>query len=117
MTRLANKGSALSKIGLALALFGGLMLGGSQVAKADQDTRGDFLNGYYLMTSGGSDDVLTLVNGNAEVPQENQTPSKVAPDDFVPICANIYIFDPQQDEMGCCEVKISAGGMAVLPIN
>lgn len=127
MTRLANKGSALSKIGLALALFGGLMLGGAQVvAHASNDLvddidigdNGDFLVNYFLNAGiAGSDDVLTLVNGNGEVPLENQTPTQVSPDDFVPICANVYLFDREEEEIGCCSAQISAGGEARLPIN
>lgn len=122
MTRLANKGSALSKIGLALALFGGLMLGGSVVARAqipnnEETGPQNFLVNYFLRTTGGTDDIMTLVNGNYEVPMENQTPNLVSPDDFVPICANVYIFDREEEETGCCEVDISAGGMAILPIN
>lgn len=120
MTRLANKGSALSKIGLALALFGALMLGGTAAHAQDNeegDGSGAFLVNYFLHASGGHDDILTLVNGNYEVPMENQNPSQVSPDDFVPMCANVYLFDREEEEIGCCEVDVSAGGLAEIPIN
>jgi len=120
MTRLANKGSALSKLGLALALFGGLMLGGTVVAQAQTGSpfsSEDFLVNYFVVGTGGSDDVLTLVNGDAEVPQENINPNQTSPDDFVSICANVYVFDREEELTGCCETEITAGGKTNLPIN
>lgn len=130
MTRLAKNSSALSKLGLALALFGGLMLGVSGIARAgdqgsDQSGETDnspssaaYLTGYYLRTTASAtDDVITLINGNGEAPAENQTPTMISPDDFVDVCANLYVFDPGQDEIGCCSAHITAGGMARLPVN
>jgi hypothetical protein len=116
MTRLAKNCSALSKIGLALALFGGMILGGAHIAQAS-GSNNRFLVNYFNTQTVAGDDVITLINGNAEVPTVNQTPSRTTPDDFVPVCANIFVFDPTQDLIGCCSALISAGGMTRLPVN
>ena len=118
MTRLTKNCSALSKIGLALALFGGMILGGAHIANAQaHGSENRFLVNYFLTQTSEGDDVITLINGDAEVPIVNQTPSTTTPDDFVPVCANIFLFDPAQDNIGCCSVLITAGGLTRLPVN
>jgi len=92
------------------------MLGGAQIAQAD-GSNNRFLINYFVTNTSAGDDVITLVNGNAEVPGVNQKPSATTPDDFVPVCANIFVFDNQQDSLGCCTALISAGGLTRLPVN
>jgi len=112
MTRLAKKCGALSKIGLALALFGGMMLGVSQTARAleAEQFNGDFFVNYFL---NGTSDIITVISGTNNVPLE-ETPSG---SDLVPLCANLYFFTPDQEPVGCCQQTVSPSGIAMIPIS
>jgi len=111
MTRLAKKCGALSKIGLALALFGGMMLGVSQTARAleAEQFNGDFFTNYFI---NGPLDIITVVNGTNNVPLE-ETPSG---SDLVNICANLYFFTPDQQPAGCCQQTVSPSGIVEVGI-
>jgi len=110
MTRLAKKCGALSKIGLALALFGGVMLGVSQTARAleAEDFDGAFFTNYFLDDNG----IITVVNGTNQVPIEEP----VSGNELQPICANLYFFTPDQQPAGCCQELVSSSGMAQILI-
>jgi hypothetical protein len=119
MMRLAKKCSALSKIGLALALFGGIMLAGTHSAFAApeaEDFDGSFFVNYFLNPTTQNNDVITIVNGTNQVPPE-EFPISPSGSDLVPICANLFFFDSDEEPAGCCHELISSSGMATINVH
>jgi len=119
MMRLAKKCGALSKIGLALALFGGILLAGTHSAFAApeaEDFDGSFFVNYFLNPTTQNNDVITIVNGTNQVPPE-EAPISPSGADLIPICANLFFFTPDQEPAGCCHLLVTSSGIATVNVH
>jgi hypothetical protein len=119
MSRLTKKCGAI-KIGMALALFGTVLLG-ANAARAfsfdAHDFEGEFQTNYFLNKTGSNqDDQINIVNGDNQIPIED-VKSELSQSDGLGICANLYVFNADQQSVGCCAIPVSASGLAVIGVN
>lgn len=120
MSRLTKQCGAI-KIGMALAFFGTVMLGASNAALAFHydafDHEGEIQTNYFLNKTGtAQDDDINIVNGDNQIPIED-VKTEHSPSDGLGICANLYVFNADQQSVGCCAIPVSASGLAVIGVN
>lgn len=108
-----NLGLALAALAFSTAAF-------AQSLTNSLTTPSDFFQISYAAHLNAGDSVLNITNSGATTtapPMGGQTNGPTDPGTSQNLCANLYIFDPQEELISCCSCSVTPGGLQAASVG